>query len=142
MKFAVAAVIASNLLVTVVLFEIKFLIAEAMLDVVLAGVCLFFALRLTAKSARFIQAFSAYCGANTVLNLCAVALLSPAYAVQQAGQNDMVARFLEYLLLVWSIAVVAHILRHTFSISMPAGIILAVCYLLFYIQVAGLVLGI
>jgi len=142
MKIAVVAAILSNILVSTVLFDSQFLLAESLLNVVLAGLCLFIALKLVAKPERFLQSFAAYCGVSSVVNVATVLLLAPAKISNAAGEGGVVLRFLEILLLVWSLAVVGHIIRHTFSVSTPASIIFAICYLLLYIQIAAVVLGI
>jgi len=141
LKIAMVAAILSNILVTLVLFDSQFLLVEALLDLALGGFCLAISLRLVQKSERFIQSFSAYCGANVVVNVVAMLLLAPIKAGQTEGGGSLLGQFVELLILVWSLAIISSIVRHTFTIPLSASIGIAICYLLVYIQMVGLLLG-
>ena len=149
MKFTVLASVVTNIVATLILIDSQFLIIEALLDLVLAGICLYVGLTLWGKPERFIQSFSAYCGVGVVLNLASVLLLGPMRVGSPTDISaDSVApvnhfeRFLEYLFLVWSIAAVAHIIRHSFEITLSFSIVTAVLYVLVYILIAGMILTI
>lgn len=146
LKFTLVAAIITNVFATFILVDSRFLLVEALLDIVLAGSCLFVGLSAWGKSERFIQSFSAYCGVGVVLNIASIVMLgpirmgqSPDTAVESVSH---IGRFLEYLFLVWSIAAVAHIIRHSFEISLPFSVVSAILYVLVYILLAGFILAI
>jgi len=111
-------------------------IGRALLDIALAGFVLYFALSMVGKSARFGQAFSGLCGANAVLN--AVTLPVIYSRVNAADPEAQQANLIDFFFLVWSISVVAHIVRHSFDTNIPISIAASVGYIILVLYVMEL----
>jgi len=105
-------------------------VVHAAVDIGLTGAFLYVALRVTSMLPRFHQAYGALCGAGAVLNVAAILMLYPAMSSTD-GAGSSVGAFAYYLLLVWSLSLTAHVLRHTFGIRMVTSIGIALLYYLF-----------
>jgi len=108
-------------------------IGHALLDIALAGLVLYFALSMVGKAARFGQAFAALCGANAVLN--AVTLPVIYSRVNSVDPEAQKAHLIDFFFLVWSISVVAHIVRHSFDTNIPISIAASVGYIILALYV-------
>ena len=108
-------------------------IGHALLDIALAGVVLYFALAIVGKLARFSQAFSGLCGANAVLN--AVTLPVIYSRVNNTDPEAQQAHLIDFFFLVWSISVVAHIIRYSFDTNIPISIAASVGYIILALYV-------
>jgi len=103
---------------------------HAAIDIACTGLFLYLALMLTSKLPRFQQSFGAICGAGAILNTAAIPLLQLT-AVESAETVSSLAVFSRILLLVWSLSLVAHVLRHTFNMRMFYSVLVALMYYLF-----------
>lgn len=111
---------------------------HALLDISITGLILYLALMFTSLLPRLQQALGAICGAGAVLNLAATPMIL--FSQTPAGQEpDKIAVLSHFVLLVWSLSLVGHVLRHTFNIRMSTSIVAAVVYYLFIISVFELV---
>lgn len=111
---------------------------HAALDISITGLFLYFALMFTAKLSRFQQALGAICGAGAVLNFAGIPMLQ--LTQTPVGQEPTkIAVLSHFVLLVWSLSLVGHVLRHTFNIRMSVSIVAAVIYYLFIITVFAVV---
>lgn len=106
-------------------------VLHASVDIGFTGLFLYLALMFTSKLPRFQQAFGAMCGAGAVLNLSAILMLFPMMASDGEGAGSALSAFAYYLLLVWSLSLAAHVIRHTFGIRMVTSIGVALLYYLF-----------
>lgn len=82
-------------------------------------------LRLTNKTARYVQTLTALAGTGTVLGLLGLPLIQQ---VARAHPDEGPAGMLVLgwlMLLVWSISVQAHIYRHALSLRYGAGLLVA-----------------
>ncbi len=77
---------------------------------------------------RTIQTLTALCGSGVVLNL----ILLPIALMMSPGREPVaanpVATISLYVLLLWSFAVTAHVLRHALSCAFPLGLIFAIVF--------------
>lgn len=90
-------------------------------------------LALNKKRARFMQTFSALCGTDMVLNLLSLPLVYIAIhagpeASQLLRELAMLTGVLLYGLLLWSLLVMGHVLRHALMMKLPVGLLLAFAY--------------
>jgi len=108
-------------------------IGHALLDIALAGSVLYSALSLADKSARFSQAFSGLCGANAVLNALTIPVIYS--RVNNAEAEAQQAHLIDFFFLVWSISVVAHIVRYSFDTNIPISISASVGYIILALYV-------
>ena len=112
-------------------------IAHALIDLLLAGSVLFIALSVFAKAERFTQAFAALCGANAVLNAATlpVILTRMGRVESAAAESEERLYLIELFFLVWSISVVAHVIRFSFDTNIPISIAAAVGYIVLALAV-------
>ena len=80
-------------------------------------------LRAVGRQARFQQAYGAYCGAVSFANLAALAIY------RSGAQSAAPALALgDFVLLVWNLCLLGHVIRHTFEIRMVPSIVAALLY--------------
>lgn len=85
--------------------------------------------------ARLQQTLIALAGAGIILGALAWPLLLWVNAVQQAGLSPGMESLLLLGLMIWSLVVTAHIMRHALSVSFTVGILVAVLYAFISIRV-------
>lgn len=100
---------------------------QSLVDVVLMLSLLYGALSLLDRLPRFQQTATALLGSGALLGLIAVVPLSmlPQGSDEQGSGG---AALLFLALIVWSILVAGHILRHTFGLRLGQGVAIAVVY--------------
>lgn len=118
---------ASTLLSVTAGARVGLALSRAALDFALALSVLAAALRWTGKAARFIQTATALLGADILLGLLALLPLTLANAAATAA-GVLFAAALYLALLLWSILVAAHILRHAFAIHLMWAAFAVVVY--------------
>lgn len=115
--------------------------AQSVLEISLMLALLYGGLRLAGHPERFNQSANALLGTGALIGILAL----PAVALSALGDGETDAAALGTLLLLgilcWSILVTAHILRHTFALSLGQGIGIAVAYQLLAILTMGLLFG-
>lgn len=117
----------SGLLVLLLSTPFPAAILQTLLDLILMAGLLYLALILHRRSARFEQTLSALTGAGTLMGLLALPLMN--WIAQQGVEGDIgLPSFLVLGLMIWSIAVIAHILRHAFDTSIWVGALYAIGY--------------
>jgi hypothetical protein len=104
-------------------------ILQILLDLALLAGLLHLALWLRRHPRRFEQTLSALTGIGTLMGLLA---LPPTIWIvgQGSGGNIELPSLLLLVLMVWSIAIMAHILRHALEIPIWAGTLYALGYIL------------
>lgn len=93
-------------------------------------------LALHRKQPRLLQTATALAGAEVLLGLVAL----PFSAWVFWGESDrLVPSLISLLIIVWSVVVASHILRHALSVSQPAAVLFALGYTLLSYTAVGLV---
>lgn len=113
-------------------------LAWSALDTLLLGMLAHISLLWRGKRLRFPQTFSALAGSGALLSLCSWPVL---LMLLRLPENDPRAALPSLLLvvgLIWSIVVIAHILRHALSSSYAAGLLLALLYVIISWNLSGL----
>lgn len=92
-------------------------------------------LSLVGHPGRFEQAFGGLCGASAFVNLAAWPIYHGGHRAEgpsAAGEVPVagIAALGEFVLLVWSLSVLAHVLRHTFSLRMGVSVLAAFAYMI------------
>ena len=107
---------------------------QAMLEIAISSFVLYMALMITSQLARFQQALGAICGAGAILNIAAIPMLQLTQTPlgQEPGNLAVLSHF---VLLVWSLSLIGHVLRHTFNIRMSLSIVAAVLYYLLVVSI-------
>ena len=109
---------------------------EALFDASLLGLVLFAFLNWRGLRARFVQAYSATLGCGMIINALALPLIYGIAAAQASGGVSVELALIWLAILGWDIAVFAHILRHSFNISLARGVMFSVIYVVAYYQLA------
>jgi hypothetical protein len=89
------------------------------------------------KTSRWLQTAIAMLGTDALVSSFAIPLDAVLLASPQAG----LLHLLLLLLMLWHIAVVAHILRHALSQALAVGLGLSIAYVFFSVQVLILLFG-
>lgn len=106
---------------------------RAVIDMTMTGIALWAALRLTGKGDRFTQAFGGYCGAVAFVNAVAI----PVYGTGNAVGGDV--GFADFILLVWNLSLLGHVIRHTFEVRLPIGVLAAFVYVIVLTGLLGVI---
>ncbi|MCP5159023.1 MAG: hypothetical protein H6974_07470 [Gammaproteobacteria bacterium] len=127
LKVCILAYGLSSLLVLVLSTPASVAILQILLDLLLLSGLLYLALTLYQYPQRFEQTLSALTGTGALMGLLALPLIS--WIVQQQPGNDtQLPSILLLVLMVWSIAIMAHILRQAFETSVWIGALYALGY--------------
>lgn len=89
---------------------------------------------ITGNMARLNQTLTALAGSGVLLGLLALPLVQSLYQAQDAEQVSVAVLMFWLLLMGWSLLVVAHIIRHALSVTLPIGVGLSVLYTLVAMQ--------
>ena len=100
-------------------------LGESLFDAGLMLLVLYFALQSQNRLARFVQSATALMGSGLLLGLLALPLIS-----LSSNPDSSAAGLLLLGLIIWSMVVMGHILRHTFEIGLGIGVGLAIAFTL------------
>ena len=123
--FTLLNVLAGVVMITGARLGLSAAIAESLFEAALMLSALHLGLKLRNRLPRFQQAATALMGSSLLLGLLAL----PLVALSNRSES-LVAGLLLLLLMVWSMVVLGHILRHTFDVTFHFGLGLAVLYTL------------
>lgn len=110
-------------------------------DLIVLMSFLYFLLRMNNFLPRYQQTLMALAGTGSLLGLLAMPLL---WAFHQYAEQSDTANFILLalmLLMLWSLMVTAHILRHSIGTSAPKAVALTILYILLAIIMNGLVMS-
>jgi hypothetical protein len=117
-------------------------VAQTALDFLLMLGVLHLALKALDKRARYLQTATALVGADTLIGLVALLPVGLAGPSLEESPQLLLAGLLFLGLVVWSVVVTGHILRHAFDIKLAQGVAIAVAFdVLSFVIVGGLVEG-
>ena len=108
-------------------------LALALTDLAISGLCLYMAVSVVDKRARFHQAFTALCGGTAVLNVAAMPVLW-----LSATTDPPSFSLLNLLIVFWGLAIIAHVLRHTLEVAPYISVGLALVFYLFVVQLLAI----
>lgn len=100
---------------------------QATIDLAITGLVMLIALALLSRKGRFAQAFGGLCGASAFVNLAAL----PLYAMRSPQADvtgNSLAAMADFVLLVWGLSLLAHIIRHTFEVPMVVSVLISFVY--------------
>ncbi|HCK82268.1 MAG TPA: hypothetical protein PK880_01570 [Candidatus Competibacter sp.] len=127
LKMCLLAYALSGLLVLLISAPVAVALLQTLLDMALLGGLLYLGLTLRRHPQRFAQTLGALTGSGALLGSLALPLMF--WISQQGREGDIELPSLLLLgLMVWSIAVMAHILRHAFETSIWQGALYALGY--------------
>jgi hypothetical protein len=116
-------------------------LAQDVLEATLMLGALYGGLYFTRHPGRFIQAASALLGTSALISLVALVPLSLNPTASEETDAAALGAVLLLALMVWSVVVAGHILRHTFGISLAQGVAIAVAFQILAIGLLGGLLG-
>ena len=100
---------------------------SSVLDIALIGSMTQLLLWIKEMGPRFQQAFTALMGTGAILGFLALPIL---FLQMQIGEQPaFIPSLMIVVMVIWSLAVVGHILRHTISAPFFVGVLLAVTYM-------------
>jgi len=143
LRLAIVASFVTHVVAIWGIYDSPMVIGQALLDLALSGSVLFVALSMVGKSARFNQAFASLCGANTVINLASMPVIFTRLASELPsgvnGDSPPVIDLVGFFFLVWSISVIAHVIRFSFDTNIPVSIVASVGYIILALTVYEIV---
>lgn len=134
-----AAYTLSSFILTLAYQDFQKSVTVAFIDAGLTILITYLLLLAIRKPERNLQTCTALLGTGTIFSL----LATPVYyllAVPAVGQSgNPILSFLVWVLIVWNIAVMAHILKHALTVSYSMGVLVALMYI---IIVSGTIINI
>lgn len=101
-----------------------------LLDVALTLGLLQIFLTMLKLSSRLVQSATALFGTGVVINLLSLPVLWLAGVNGEDSANQALGGVLYLVLLVWSLLIMGHILRHSFNLHLGGGVLIAIGYFL------------
>ncbi len=136
LKICLAAYGLTSLLALLIGTPALVALLQTLLDMALLSGLLYLALILYRHPRRFEQTLSALTGAGALISLLALPLLFWITQQPPGGDTELPALLL-LALMAWSIAIMAHILRHAFNAPIWIGALYALGYTLLSWQLTG-----
>ncbi len=99
-----------------------------LVDVVLILVLLRIFLTLTGLSGRLLQSATALFGTGVIINLFSIPVQMLLDSSAEYSVSQFVGALLYFALLVWSLVIMGHILRHSFKLQLSSGVLVAMGY--------------
>jgi hypothetical protein len=103
-------------------------LAAAAMDVALMLIFLRGGLYFLKLESRFLQTASAMFGTGAIINLVSIPIHMMLIADSGSDLMPLLGSLLYLMLLVWSLVVLGHILRHSLEIPLGGGVAIAVVY--------------
>ena len=127
MKIGVALALITYVIALAVPYGISRAVVQAVIDLGCTAFVLHIALLLMGWKPRFEQAFGGLCGASAFINLAAL----PLYTLRPSGpdsQGSSIGLLADFVLLVWGLSLLGHVIRHTFEVSMVFSVVISFVY--------------
>lgn len=134
MKVGITLAFVTYITAVAVPYGVALAAMQALLDLAGTGFIVWLALRQTGRLPRFAQAFGGLCGASAFINLASLPIYmfrGPSSATDGANGNVLA----EFVLLVWGLSLLAHVIRHTFEVRMTISVLIAFVYVLVWSSV-------
>ena len=127
LKVGVLLALVSYIMVLAVPYGIGRALVQAIVDLGSTALALYLALSIMGFKNRFEQAYGGLCGASAFINLAAL----PLYTLRPYGpdaQVSSIGMLADFVLLVWGLSLLGHVIRHTFEVSMVISIVISFVY--------------
>ncbi len=109
---------------------VTFAIMTCLLDVALTLVLLTIALNMMRLSSRLVQTATAMFGTGVIINLISLPVGWLLDGGVENSEYQLLGAVLYLALLIWSLVIMGHVLRHSFNLKLSGGILIAVAYFL------------
>jgi len=113
--------------------------AQVIVSTVLAAGFVYFAVDLRGHRERFVQTATALFGTDALITLAALPIV--ATMAPEARSQVTVADFGMLVIGLWNLVILGHILRHALSITLSAGVLIALGYTLGSVLLTGAVVS-
>lgn len=120
----------SSLLLTLTYQDLRSSLLAAFMDAGLTILITCLILFVIRRPERILQTGTALLGTGTIFSLLAMPVYSLLALPVLAQSGSPVLSFLVWVLIIWNIAVMAHILRHALTVSYPMAVLLALVYVI------------
>lgn len=127
LHIGVALALVTYLMALAVPYGVERAFLQALVDLGCTGIALRAGLSLVGRTQRFEQAFGGLCGASAFINLAAVPLFAFGFQSPEPGGASM-GVLAEFVLLVWGLSLMAHIIRHAFEVRMTLSVLLSFAF--------------
>ena len=127
MKVGVALALVTYVMALAVPYGIGRAFMQAIVDLGCTALIMHLALLAMGFKNRFEQAYGGLCGASAFVNLAAL----PLYTLRPFGpdaQVSSISMLADFVLLVWGLSLLGHVIRHTFEVNMVISIIVSFVY--------------
>ncbi|MGA7799338.1 MAG: hypothetical protein WCC36_00870 [Gammaproteobacteria bacterium] len=141
LALALLAYLAVNVALSLLSWPLRQALAVSLTDLLVLSLFAWAALQWRGKPARFRQTLTALAGTGTVLGLLALPTVAALMAAHRAGGGSGLLGLAWLALLVWSLVVLGHILRHALALSFATGIALGVLYTVLSYGLAQVLFG-
>ena len=138
LKLGLAAYGLSSLVLFLVTMPVPAALFQTLLDLSLLAGLLYGLLKIAGYSVRFVQTLTALTGTGALLGLISWPLALWMQKEAASGTGTGLPSLFFLLLLVWSIAVLTHVLRHALSTSRGVALLYTLGYFFISISVASL----
>jgi hypothetical protein len=101
---------------------------QAVIDLLGTALILWVALHQTNRLPRMQQAFGGLCGASAFINIASL----PITVFSQSPDEMSVGVLAQFVMLVWGLSLLAHVIRHTFEIKRVVSIFIAYVYVVIW----------
>ena len=105
-------------------------IVVSLIDVALTFVLLTAGLNIMNISSRLTQAATAVFGSGVIVNLVSLPVVWLLSSAPENSELRLLGGLLYFVLLVWSLVIMGHIIRHSFNLHLSSGILIAIGYFL------------
>ena len=127
MRIGIALALITYVMALAVPYGVGRALMQALVDLGCSALVMWMALNLVGRKERFEQAFGGLCGASTFINLAALPLYSMRPEVSDASDAS-VAGLPDFILFVWGISLLAHVVRYTFNVKIAISVLISFIY--------------
>ncbi len=137
MALSAGAYLLTGVVVSMTSFDPAGAVVSNLLDLFALAMLVRIALAVRGKPQRFVQTYTALTGSGVMLGLLGWPLAYGLFAGPETAPKPVLA-LLFLVLILWNLAVIGHILRHALSVAYVWGVLIAVGYYLFLVQLNAL----
>ncbi|MEM7208986.1 MAG: hypothetical protein AAF434_14280 [Pseudomonadota bacterium] len=133
------AVIVANVSIFSSLLGAVEALQRSILEQVILALALLIGLSMSGHRERFLQLYTALCGAGLVISLVSWPIYQGLESLESIAELGVSGQVAMLSLHVWSIIVMGHILRHGFDTRLSVGIMMSMVYVVSVITIAAMI---
>lgn len=142
LRLGIALALATYVLALASPYGVGRALMQALVDLGCSGLVMWLALNLIGRKERFEQSFGGLCGASVYINLAALPLYSmrPLVSVDSAASGVTMAGLADFVLFVWGLSLLAHVVRHTFEVKVAISVLISFVYFILLSSIIATIL--